>query len=239
MRCAVARASKGYHSFKINNNIYITKSSFIHHSSPSFTSKSKSTSSSLLPYPTQNSLIDPIPTKPHVSISTLSTFTIALTLTCRCIVPLRGIQASNLLYMIWHCAPLWWGGKFPSLAISRERETQFCFPLQNGNGWTLINAHNRRSLFSISWPINPDPIKPKKGSPVQITVDWPIEQLSSRDGTTISVSCKPHNNHIHQFQPHIISQFQYHALLQYPVISQHFNISDFHNIAPHNLKLNT
>ena len=231
MRCAVARASKGYHI--LNSVIYIhTCQGFFH--------------SSLKPLHQFHI------TKYHIpSLQSNDATTTTLTLTYRCIAPSRGIQASNLLYMIWHCAPLWWGGKFPSLAISREREPQFCFPLQNGNGWTLINAHNRRggwtlinahnrrSLFSISWPINPDPIKPKKGSPVQITVDWPIEQLSSRDGTTISVSCKPHNNHIHQFQPHIISQFQYHALLQYPVISQHFNISDFHNIAPHNLKLNT
>ena len=81
----------------------------------------------------------------------------------------------HLIFSIWFdTVPLSdEGANFP-LWQSPEREPQFCFPLQNGNGWTLINAHNRRggwtlinahnrrSLFSISWPINPDPIKPKR-----------------------------------------------------------------------------
>ena len=79
--------------------------------------------------------------------------------------------------------------------------------------------NNRRSLLSISRPMNPDPINLKR---ILSTNNCRLayQQLSSRDGTFISVSCKPHINHqylihndinhIHQPQPHSI--FQYHNL---------------------------
>ena len=119
MRCAVARASNGYLSYKINNThiyIYIKPSSHVLHQS-------------LCHFPNQCTSTPLPPLQLHHPTT--------LTLTCRCIVPYRGIQASNLLYMIWHCAPLYdEGANFP-LWQSPEREPRFCFPLQNGNGWTL------------------------------------------------------------------------------------------------------
>ena len=108
----------------------------------------------------------------------------------------RHIQASNLHYMIWHCVPLYdEGANFP-LWQSPEREPQFCFPLQNGNGWALkcLNnrrggwalkcLNNRRSLLSISWPMIPDPINPKRIRTNNCRLAY--RQLSSRDGTNIN-----------------------------------------------------
>ena len=145
--------------------------------------------------------------------------------------PSRGIQASNLLYMIWHCAPLYdEGASFP-LWQSPEREPQFCFPLQNGNGWALkcLNnrrggwalkcLNNRRSLLSISWPIIPDPINPKRIRTNNCRSA--NRQLSSRDGTYISVSCKPQN--IHQFQSHSVSLSQSTSISY--ILTIPFNIS--------------
>ena len=52
--------------------------------------------------------------------------------------------------------------------------------------------NNRRSLLSISRPMNPDPINLKR---ILSTNNCRLayRQLSSRDGTSISVSCNPHN----------------------------------------------
>ena len=99
--------------------------------------------------------------------------------------------------MIWHCAPLHnEGANFP-LWQSPEREPQFCFPLQNGNGWALkcLNnrrggwalkcLNNRRSLLSISWPMIPDPINPKRIISTN-NCRLAYRQLSSRDGTNIN-----------------------------------------------------
>ena len=104
MRCAVARASKGYHILKPIIYIYTCQ---VFHSS----------FKSLRP----NQLKFIISTF-HISLKSLSQFhitkyhlpslqpnvttTTTLTLTYRCIVSSRGIQASNLHYMIWHCVPL-------------------------------------------------------------------------------------------------------------------------------------
>ena len=99
--------------------------------------------------------------------------------------------------MIWHCVPLYdEGANFP-LWQSPEREPRFCFPLQNGNGWALkcLNnrrggwalkcLNNRRSLLSISWPMIPDPINPKRIRTNNCRLA--NRQLSSRDGTYIYI----------------------------------------------------
>ena len=121
--------------------------------------------------------------------------------------------------MIWHCAPLHnEGANFP-LWQSPEREPQFCFPLQNGNGWALkcLNnrrggwalkcLNNRRSLLSISWPMNPDPINLKR---ILSTNNCRLvyRQLSSRDGTQNSVSCNAHILLSISHPQHFISQSQ-------------------------------
>ena len=54
-------------------------------------------------------------------------------------------------------------------SISNQKGSSPC--LKSGDRW---------SQSQICWPL-------------QITVDWPIKRLSSRDGTYISVSCNDHN----------------------------------------------
>ena len=121
-------------------------------------------------------------TKYHLpSLQSNATTTTTLTLTYRCIVPSRGIQASNLHYMIWHCAPLYdEGANFP-LAISRER-TPILFPLQNENGWTFQCQTTVGHFLSISRPMIPGLINPKR---IISTNNCRLanRQLSSRDGT--------------------------------------------------------
>ena len=101
------------------------------------------------------------------------------------------------LYDLTLCPSPQWGANFP-LWQPPEREPQFCFPLQNGNGWALkcLNnrrggwalkcLNNRRSLLSISWPMIPDPINPKRISTNNCRSA--NRQLSSRDGTYIYIS---------------------------------------------------
>ena len=125
---------------------------------------------------------------------------------------ISSIQSS--LYDLTLCLSLQGGGKFPSLAISRER-TPILFPLQNGNGWALkcLNncrggwalkcLNNRRSLLSISWPMIPDPINPKRIRTNNCRSA--NRQLSSRDGTYIYISvmqCSqyPYQYHFHNIQ---------------------------------------
>ena len=74
-------------------------------------------------------------------------------------------------------------GQFPSLAISRER-TPILFPLQNGNGWTLQCQTTVGRLLSISWPMIPGLINPKR---IISTNNCRLanRQLSSRDGTYV------------------------------------------------------
>ena len=137
MRCAVARASKGYHILNSVIYTYICQVSF-HLSLKSLchiqvNSNSPSLLSTYHSNPSVNSTLTKI-SSPSLQSNDATT---TLTFTYRCIVPSWGIQASNLLYMIWHCAPLYdEGANFP-LWQSPEREPRFCFPLQNGNGWAL------------------------------------------------------------------------------------------------------
>ena len=107
MRCAVVRASKGYHSFKINNTYIYFSFPFIHHLNPSVTSQSTQIHHLYSPCITQHPSVNSTLTKFHLSIlQSNNTTTTTLTLTYRCIVPPRCIQASILHYMIWHCVPL-------------------------------------------------------------------------------------------------------------------------------------
>ena len=180
MRCAVVRASKGYHSLKFNTT-YIYVKSFIYRSSSLHPNQFKfiiSTFHISLKFLNQFHI-----TKYHLpSLQSNATTTTTLTLTYRCIVSSWGIQASNLLYMIWHCAPLYdEGANFP-LWQSPERKPQFCFPLQNGNGWALHCQTTVGHFLSISRPMIPGLINPKR---IISTNNCRLanRQLSSRDGT--------------------------------------------------------
>ena len=137
-----------------------------------------------------------------------------LTVTYRCIVPSRGIHLQHPIFTIWFdTVPLSiMRGQFPSLAIPREG-TPILFPLQNGNGWALQCQTTVGHFLSISRPMIPGLINPKR---IISTNNCRLanRQLSSRDGTYISVSCKPYN--IHQIKSH----HQYHEPLSFPSLSQ-------------------
>ena len=175
MRCAVVRASKGYHILK--PVIYTYISQFFFH----------------LSLKSNNHL----QTKSIQHLQWTNTTTTTITLTYRCIVPPRCIQASILHYMIWHCVPLHNEGTIslsgnlqrgnPNSVSITERE-RLGSPLPNNRrgGWALQCQNNRRSLLSISWPMIPDPINPKRIiSPNNCRLAY--RQLSSRDGTYVSV----------------------------------------------------
>ena len=109
--------------------------------------------------------------------------------------PPRCIQASILCYMIWHCVPLHNEGTTsfsgnlqrgnPNSVSITERE-RLGSPLPNNRrgGWALQCQNNRRSLLSISRPMIPDPINPKR---IISTNNCRLanRQLSSRDGTYV------------------------------------------------------
>ena len=86
-------------------------------------------------------------------------------------------------------------GQFPSLAISREgtpilfsiterERLDSSMPNNRRGGWALQCQNNRRSLLSISRPMNPDPINLKR---ILSTNNCRLayRQLSSRDGTYV------------------------------------------------------
>ena len=128
MRCAVVRASKGYHSLKFNTT-YIHVKSFIHRSSSLHPNQFKFIISTF-----------PI-TKYHLpSLQSNATTTTTLTLTYRCIVPSRGIQASNLHYMIWHCVPL-----------HNEGTISFSGNLQRENPNSVSITERERLDSSMPW----------------------------------------------------------------------------------------
>ena len=81
--------------------------------------------------------------------------------------------------------------------------------------------NNRRSLLSISRPMNPDPINPKR---IISTNNCRLanRQLSSRDGTYV-YQC--HANltlsiNFNLIQYHNLNPYPYHTFLQFPSISQ-------------------
>ena len=170
------RAYKGYHRYKNHNVIYIYKGFFHSHSSPTITFK---------------------PNQFNISIlqSTNSTPT-TLTLTYRCIVPPRYIQASILHYMIWHCVPLHNEGTISfsgnlqrgnpnSVSITERERLDSSMPNNRRGGWALKCQNNRRSLLSISRPMNPDPFNPKRIISTN-NCRLAYRQLSSRDGTYVN-----------------------------------------------------
>ena len=137
MRCAVVRASKGYHSFKINNTYIYFSFPFIHHLNPSVTSQSTQIHHLYSPCITQH---------PSVN-STLTKFIFPYS--NQIILPQQPSHSpkdalchhgafKHLFFTIWFdtVSLSIMRGQFPSLAISREG-TPILFPLQNGNGWTL------------------------------------------------------------------------------------------------------
>ena len=89
--------------------------------------------------------------------------------------------------MSWHCAPLKSEGQFPSLVTPWEGNPNLS-PIRKGAVSVSNQMTAGHSLQSVDhWSQSPI------CWPVQITVDWPINRLSSRDGTYISVSCNNHN----------------------------------------------
>ena len=108
-------------------------------------------------------------------------------------------------------------GPFPSLVTPWEGNPNLS-PIRKG----AVPVSNQRtaghSLQSVDqWSQSPI------CQPVQITIDWPIKWLSSRDGTYISVSCNDHNT------------FQYTNPFQY------FNITSTSSILtiPFNISIST
>ena len=135
--------------------------------------------------------------------------------------------ALYMFQMSWHCAPLTMRGQFPSLVNPWEGNPNLS-PIRKGA--VLVSNHKTagHSLQSVDqWSQSPI------CQPVQITVDWPIERLSSRDGTYVSVSCNVHNIlfNISQYSTYkspfpfnITISFQYHHFLSIsPSHSQPFN----------------
>ena len=81
-------------------------------------------------------------------------------------------QALYMFQMSWHCAPLKSEGAF-SLSGNPMRGKPQSVSNQKGSS-PCLQSEDWWSQSPICWP-------------VQITVDWPIERLSSRDGTYLSV----------------------------------------------------
>ena len=78
-------------------------------------------------------------------------------------------------------------GQFPSLVTPWEGNPNLS-PIRKGAVPVSNQKTAGHSLQSVDqWSQSPI------CRPVQITVDWPINRLSSRDGTYISVSCNDHN----------------------------------------------
>ena len=78
-------------------------------------------------------------------------------------------------------------GQFPSLVTPWEGNPSLS-PIRTGAVPVSNQKTAGHSLQSVDqWSQSPI------CQPVQITVDWPIERLSSRDGTYVSVSCNVHN----------------------------------------------
>ena len=109
--------------------------------------------------------------------------------------PPRCIQASILHYMIWHCVPLHNEGTISlsgnlqrrnpnSVSITERERLDSSMPNNRRGGWALQCQNNRRSLLSISRPMNPDPINLKR---ILSTNNCRLanRQLSSRDGTYV------------------------------------------------------
>ena len=158
MRCAVVRASKGYHSFKINNTYIYFSFPFIHHLNPSVTSQSTQIHHLYFPCITQHPSHSPKDALCHHGAFKHLFFTI-------------WFDTVSLSIM---------RGQIPSLAISREG-TPILFPLQNGNGWTLQCQTTVGHFLSISRPIIPGLINPKRISTNNCRSA--NQQLSSRDDT--------------------------------------------------------
>ena len=146
MRCAVVRASKGYHILKSVICTYICQV-FFHSSLKSLchiqiNSDLPSLLSTYQSNPSDNSTI----TKYHLpSLQSNDTTTATLTLTYRCIVPSRGIQASNLHYMIWHCVPLHNEGTV-SLSGNLQRGNPNSVSFTERELLGSLMPNNRRSL---------------------------------------------------------------------------------------------
>ena len=96
-------------------------------------------------------------------------------------------RALYMFQMSWHCAPLTMRGQFPSLVTPWEGNPNLS-PIRKGAVPVSNQKTAGHSLQSVDhWSQSPI------CWPVQITVDWPINRLSSRDGTYISVSCNDYN----------------------------------------------
>ena len=132
--------------------------------------------------------------------------------------PSRGIQASNLHYMIWHCVPLHNEGTISlsgnlqrgnpnSVSITERERLDSSMPNNRRGGWALQCQNNRRSLLSLSRPMIPDPINLKRILSTN-NCRLAIRQLSSRDGTQNSVSCNAHIFLLISHPQHFISQSQ-------------------------------
>ena len=117
--------------------------------------------------------------------------------------PSRCIQASIFYYMIWHCVPLHNEGTISfsdnlqrgnpnSVSITERERLDSSMPNNRRGGWALQCQNNRRSLLSISWPMIPDPINPKRIISTN-NCRLAYRQLSSRDGTCNSVSCNAYH----------------------------------------------
>ena len=92
--------------------------------------------------------------------------------------------------MSWHCAPLKNEGAI-SLPGNPWEGNPNLSPIRKGAVPVSNQKTAGHSLQSVDqWSQSPI------CRPVQITVDWPINRLSSRDGTYVSVSCN-----VHKFNP--------------------------------------
>ena len=108
-----------------------------------------------------------------------------------------------------------------SVSITERERLGSPLPNNRRGGWALQCQNNRRSLLSISRPMNPDPINLKR---ILSTNNCRLanRQLSSRDGTyvyqchanlTLSIT-------FNLIQYHNLNLYPYHTFLQFPSISQ-------------------
>ena len=129
--------------------------------------------------------------------------------------------------MIWHCVPLHNEGTISfsgnlqrgnpnSVSITERERLDSSMPNNRRGGWALQCQNNRRSLLSISRPMNPDPINLKR---ILSTNNCRLanRQLSSRDGTYV-------------YQCHAMLTLPFHIQITTSIFS---NKTTFHNLSPH------